>query len=106
MTHPISLAHLTVLDLPPPQMIRLAASLGYDRVGLRLIRVTDTSPGYPLMDDPALLRDTRAALAETGVTVQDIEFLRLTPGVSPRKSVTVSGCRRNAWRAACDLRAL
>ena len=83
MTHPISLAHLTVLDLPPPQMIRLAASLGYDRVGLRLIRVTDTSPGYPLMDDPALLRDTRAALAETGVTVQDIEFLRLTPAFRP-----------------------
>lgn len=76
---PISLAHLTVLDLPPPQMIRRAAKLGYDRVGLRLIRVTDSSPGYPLHEDPAALRATRAALDETGITVNDIEFIRLTP---------------------------
>jgi sugar phosphate isomerase/epimerase len=76
---PISLAHLTVLDMAPPQMIRLAARLGYDRVGLRLIRVTETSPGYALHDDPASLRETRAALDETGITVNDIEFVRLTP---------------------------
>ena len=76
---PFSLAHLTVLDTPPPQMVRMAARLGYDRVGLRLIRVTDTSPGYPLHDDPAMLRATVAALAETGITVNDIEFVRLTP---------------------------
>lgn len=75
----ISLAHLTVLDQAPPQMIRLAARVGYDRVGLRLIRVTDTSPGYPLHDDPALLRQTRQALDDTGISVNDIEFVRLTP---------------------------
>lgn len=76
---PLSLAHLTVLDLPPPAMIRLAAGLGYDRVGLRLIRVTDTTPGYPLHEDPAALRASRAALDETGIAVNDIEFVRLTP---------------------------
>lgn len=76
---PISLAHLTVLDMAPPQMIHLAADLGYDRVGLRLIRVTDTSPGYALHQDPAALRATRAALDATGITVNDIEFVRLTP---------------------------
>ncbi|MBH0236469.1 sugar phosphate isomerase/epimerase family protein [Methylobrevis albus] len=75
----ISLAHLTVLDLPPPAMVRLAAELGYDRVGLRLIRVTDTTPGYPLHDDPAALRATRDALDATGIAVNDIEFVRLTP---------------------------
>lgn len=77
--NPLSLAHLTVLDLPPPQMIRLAARLGYDAVGLRLIRVTDTTAGYPLHEDPAALRATRVALDETGLSVNDIEFLRLTP---------------------------
>jgi sugar phosphate isomerase/epimerase len=79
----LSLAHLTVLDQPPPQMIRLAARLGYDRVGLRLIQVTDTSAGYPLHEDPALLRQTRAALSDTGITVNDIEFVRLTPDLRP-----------------------
>ncbi|MCK8787184.1 sugar phosphate isomerase/epimerase [Roseomonas sp. NAR14] len=75
----VALAHLTTLALDPPAMLRLAARTGYDAVGLRLIRVTPDSPGYPLMDDPALLRATRAAMRETGVAVHDIEFVRLTP---------------------------
>lgn len=81
--NPLSLAHLTVLDQPPPDMIRMAARLGYDSVGLRLIRVTDTSAGYPLHNDPAALRATRAALDDTGIIVNDIEFVRLTPGFRP-----------------------
>lgn len=79
MSRIISLAHLTVLEVAPPEMLRLAARTGYDRVGLRLIAVTPTTPGYPLMDDPAALRATRAAMAETGVGVNDIEFVRITP---------------------------
>jgi sugar phosphate isomerase/epimerase len=74
-----SLAHLTVLGLPPPEVIRVAARTGYQCVGLRLIAVTNTSPGYPLMDDAAAMRETKAALAETGVGVLDIEFVRITP---------------------------
>ncbi len=31
-----SLAHLTVLNVPPPEMIRVAARTGYDCVGLRM----------------------------------------------------------------------
>lgn len=75
----VSLAHLTVLGLTPPEMIRVAAECGYDAVGLRLIAVTETTPGYPLMDDPAMMRATRSALAETGLRVLDIEFVRVTP---------------------------
>lgn len=74
-----SLAHLTVLGLPPPEVVRVAARTGYRTVGLRLIAVTDTTPGYPLMHDPAMMRDTQAALADTGVGVLDIEFVKITP---------------------------
>jgi len=83
MSRKISLAHLTTLDLSPPQMIRIAAEIGYDAVGLRLIAVTPTTPGYPLMHDAALLRETLAALADTGLFVNDIEFLRMTPDFAP-----------------------
>lgn len=79
MSRIFSLAHLTVLAVPPPEMVRLAARTGYDRVGLRLIAVTETTPGYPLMEDPAMLRATRAALADSGVGVNDIEFVKITP---------------------------
>lgn len=75
----LSVAHLTAVDLPPPALIRAAARAGFDAVGLRLLRVTADSAGWPLMDDPAMLRETRAALAETGLGVSDIEFVRLTP---------------------------
>ena len=76
-----SLAHLTVIDLPPPEMVRVAKQTGYDFVGLRLIAVTDTTPGYPLMHDPAMMQATKAALSETGVGVLDIEFVKITPEI-------------------------
>jgi sugar phosphate isomerase/epimerase len=76
-----SLAHLTALSLPPPQLISLAARAGYQSVGLRLLQVTPESPGYPLMTDPTLLRETHSAMADTGITVNDIEFIRITPEI-------------------------
>jgi sugar phosphate isomerase/epimerase len=75
----LSLAHLTVLSLPPPQMIRVAARTGYRAVGLRLIAVNKESPGYPLMDDAAMMRETKAALADAGVRLSDIELVQITP---------------------------
>ena len=81
MTPAFSLAHLTVLDLPPPEMVRVAARTGYTFVGLRLIAVTDTTPGYPLMHDRAKMRATKAALADTGIRVLDIEFVKITPEI-------------------------
>lgn len=79
----LSLAHLTFLDLPPPALIHLAAEAGFTSVGLRLIAVTDTTPGYPLMGDAAMMRETLNAMQATGVVVNDIEFVRLTPEFDP-----------------------
>lgn len=79
MTRRLSVAHLTAITLPPPELVEVAAAAGFDAVGLRLLRVTEDSPGYPLMENPAQLRATRAALAATGITVNDIEFVKITP---------------------------
>lgn len=79
MTRRLSLAHLTAIDLSPPDLIYAAADAGFDDVGLRLIRVTETSPGYPLMNDPAMMRATRNALRDTGLGVHDIEFIKFEP---------------------------
>lgn len=100
---PLSLAHLTVIDLDPPAMIRLAADTGFDAVGLRLVRVTDTSPGYPLHQNPADLRATLGTLAETGMAVQDIEFLRLTPGFAAADMAAVleAGAALGAHHVIC-----
>lgn len=82
MSRLLSVAHLTAIDLPPPALIRAAARAGFDAVGLRLLRVTPESPGYPL-HDPVQLRATLAAMQETGLSVHDIEFVRITPDLVP-----------------------
>ena len=66
MSPPLSLAHLTVIGLSPPEVVRVASRTGYQTVGLRLIRVTDKSPGYPLMHDRSMMRATKAAMDDTG----------------------------------------
>lgn len=79
----LSLAHLSAITLPPPTLIEVAALAGFDAVGLRLLRVTPDSPGYPLMLDPVALRATQAALQATGIAVSDIEFVKITPDLDP-----------------------
>lgn len=79
----LGLAHLTALNLNPAQLLELAAEVGFSSVGLRLIRVNEESPGYPLMDDPQMMRETLAAIKNTGVSVNDIEFLRIFPQTRP-----------------------
>ncbi|WP_417711063.1 sugar phosphate isomerase/epimerase family protein [Roseibium aggregatum] len=79
MPHKLTVAHLTALDLAPPAFIDAAAKSGFEGVGLRLIRVTADTPGYPLMDQPQDLRETRTILRDTGLKVSDIEFVKITP---------------------------
>ena len=81
MTRRLSLAHLSAITLPPPALIEAAAETGFDAVGLRLLRVTEHSPGYPLMDEPAVMRAARAALRATRLLVSDIEFVKITPEI-------------------------
>jgi sugar phosphate isomerase/epimerase len=75
----LSLAHLTVLGLSPPDMVEVAAAAGYSFVGLRLNAVTATEPKYALHEDRRLLHETKRALAASRVRVLDIELIRLTP---------------------------
>lgn len=77
---PLSLAYLTYAPLPAPEAISLAATLGYDAVGLRILPVTPGGAFDRLIEDPALLRETLARMADTGMTVFDVEIVRLAPG--------------------------
>jgi sugar phosphate isomerase/epimerase len=82
MKRQFSLAHLTVLDCPPPEMTYLAARAGYDFVSLRFIPLhTAGEPEY-LPTDQVMLRRTKAAMAETGVRMLDVELARILPGVN------------------------
>lgn len=83
MKHDYALAHLTVLSLTPPQVIEAAARAAYPYASLRMTRVTPAEPLYDLGRDPALMRETKAAMAATGVKVHDIELFRMDPKLEP-----------------------
>jgi sugar phosphate isomerase/epimerase len=70
-----SLAALTALDLSPLRLIDVAHACGYEQVGLRLLAATAGGTAYPLMDDRAQLRETKARLAATGIHVADLEII-------------------------------
>lgn len=77
-----SLAHLTVLGCPPPEMTYIAARAGYDFVSYRLISLRlPGEPVYALAENKALLRQTKSALAYTGLKVNDVELARIQDNV-------------------------
>lgn len=76
----ISLAALTVIELPPPEMVSCAAQAGYSHVGLRLLPVIQQDFVHPVIGDTPMRREVLKRLEDTGVRVLDIEFIRLEPG--------------------------
>ena len=77
MTHQYLLAHKSALPLAPPEFITTAADAGYDMVGLRMLPPVPGMLAYVLIDNPSMLRETIARLQHTGLSVFDIESVRL-----------------------------
>lgn len=83
MSQEFSLAHLTVLQCSPPEMVAIAEKTGYAYVSLRMTSVTDTEKTFPLMKDRQLMQETKSCLNATGVRVLDIELARLDSKTEP-----------------------
>ena len=79
-----SLAHLTLINCTPAELVYIAARAGYDAVSPRFI--TMNVPGEfthsPL--DKAQVQATKTALETTGLQVLDIELARITEDCDPR----------------------
>ncbi|MGH8851522.1 MAG: sugar phosphate isomerase/epimerase family protein [Casimicrobiaceae bacterium] len=75
----LSLAALTVIELAPPEMVSVAAAAGYQHVGLRLIPATPDDRSYAVIGDTPMVREIKVRLADTGLSVLDVEVFRLRP---------------------------
>jgi sugar phosphate isomerase/epimerase len=83
-----SLAHLTVIGCPPPEMTYIASRSGYDYVSFRPIALgMKNEPKYLLAEDKKLMRETKRALADTGIKLLDVELARIVPEKTPRDYV-------------------
>jgi len=87
MRHQYSLAHLTVMGCAPPEMTRIAAAAGYDFVSFRLIPMGMPGELRFLPGDAAMIRETKAALRQTGLKVLDLELASIVEDVEPESYV-------------------
>ena len=83
MAYEFSLAHLTALQCSPPEMIAIASKTGYHYVSLRMTAVTANEKIFALMNDPAMMKETKNRMADTGLRVHDIELARMDPKTEP-----------------------
>ncbi|MDQ0201192.1 sugar phosphate isomerase/epimerase family protein [Neobacillus ginsengisoli] len=85
MKKQFSLAYLTVLGCPPPEMTYIAARAGYDYVSLRPIYMgLPGEPDFSFAENKELMRQTKTALSETGVKLLDIELAKIFDGLDPK----------------------
>jgi sugar phosphate isomerase/epimerase len=77
MKRPFALAYLTTAPMEPLEALTLAQKLGYCAICIRLAPLTPGGHYSPLSENTALLRETLACIKDTGVTVFDIEGVRL-----------------------------
>lgn len=78
-----SLAYLSSHRCTPPEAIRVAAATGYQFVGLRLWPNAPGAPQQFLIDRPDVLKETQAAMADTGVGIFDVEIIRIGENFNP-----------------------
>jgi sugar phosphate isomerase/epimerase len=78
MPHLLCLAHLTLIELAPPQLVLSAADAGFSHVGIRLAPASPTERQHPMLGGTAMMRETLACMRDRNVAVHDVELVRLT----------------------------
>lgn len=77
---PLGIAHFTVIDVPPPTLVELAARIGYASIGLRLFPAFPGAPYYEISPGSPVMREMKQRLDDTGIAVYDIEFVTVGAG--------------------------
>jgi sugar phosphate isomerase/epimerase len=83
MARVYSLAYLSSHRCAPPEAVRVAAANGYPFVGLRLWPNAPGAPQQFLIERPDVLKETQAAMADTGVGIFDVEIIRIGERFDP-----------------------
>ena len=75
----LSLAHLTVMDADPVELIDAGAAVGFATIGLRIVPPLPTDRIVPVIGDAPMQRRIKSRLADTGLTILDVEAIWLMP---------------------------
>ncbi|MFZ2295738.1 MAG: TIM barrel protein [Polaromonas sp.] len=77
MPHLLSLAHLSLIELTPPELIDAAADAGFKAVNIRLAPVAPGESQHPMIGGTPMMRETLARMRDRDVSVHDVEIIRL-----------------------------
>lgn len=99
----LGLSPLGFLDVPPPDLIEIAARAGFGAVGLRTAPAVHGGIAYALEDDPTLLSATLEAMGRWSVRVRTIEMISLSRETTAAalRAVLEAGARIGATRVLC-----
>ena len=79
----LSLAHLSVIDAAPAELVRIAAEAGFDLVDLRLAPATPADRTYSPGELAQLCRELSPVLRSAGMRVWDVEIIRINDATVP-----------------------
>ncbi len=80
-----SLAHLTLINCTPAELVYIAARAGYDAISPRFITMNVPGEFRPSPLNNAQTRALKTALATTGIRVLEIEVARITEDCDPQE---------------------
>ena len=105
MTNPLSLHHLTVLDVAPADLVDLAAELGCDHACLFTQVEPATRGVFPCVEDAAGVAAVAARCAASGVSICDLEYFPVKPGldVTDYAAALERGARLGATRGTAHI---
>ncbi len=73
----VSLDHLTVFELAPPDLVLTASLAGFAHVGMRLDPAAPGEHQHPMIGDTPMRREALVRMHATGTRVFDVGVLRL-----------------------------
>lgn len=99
-----ALSYLTIPGVTPPEQVEIAAAVGYSHASFRLIPLNVA--GEPEIDpaSPAMIRETKRALAQTGVKCFDVELARIHRAIDPAtfEPAFAAGAELGATQVICS----
>jgi sugar phosphate isomerase/epimerase len=80
----LSLAHIGMHELTPPELVSCAAAAGFNAINITLKANRPGAAQFPIQGDTPMMRETVSRLRETGLRVSDVTSLWITPDMDPR----------------------
>jgi sugar phosphate isomerase/epimerase len=81
-TREVGIDHLTMLDVSPPELVRVAREAGFDAISPRVTASTPSEEPWLMTPGSPMLEETARRLDDTGIRALSVEVVRIGPDTS------------------------